>query len=163
MPLNYPYMLTIDIPNSRPLQLEHLVLDYNGTLAVDGELLHGVRQRLAKLKRFLKIQVITADTHGTVRQKLLTSQLTPQIIGATNQDVAKQEFVAGLGGEKVVAMGNGRNDVLMLEAAALGIGLLQKEGAAAAVLRSADVVCTSIQDALDLLIYPDRLRATLRN
>lgn len=156
-------MLTIDIPNSRPLLLEHLVLDYNGTLAVDGELIAGVQQRLAKLKSLLNIHVLTADTHGTVRQKLLTLQTTPYIIGADNQDKAKKEFVAGLGGPTVVAMGNGRNDVLMLETAALGIGILQREGAAAAVLQCADVVCTSIQDALDLLIYPDRLRATLRN
>ena len=35
-------MLTISIPGGATLDIEHLVLDYNGTLAVDGVLLPGV-------------------------------------------------------------------------------------------------------------------------
>ena len=35
-------MIEIDIPGYKTLHLEHLVLDYNGTLAVDGVLIDGV-------------------------------------------------------------------------------------------------------------------------
>ena len=41
--------------------------------------------------------------------------------------------------------------------------LLQNEGASTATLLQADVVCTGILDALDLLREPRRLIATLRS
>jgi hypothetical protein len=49
-----------------------------------------------------------------------------------------------------------------LEAARLGFAVVGQEGASAATLRAADVVCGSILDALDLLVRPDALAATLR-
>jgi soluble P-type ATPase len=60
-------------------------------------------------------------------------------------------------------VGNGRNDRLMLEAAALGLAVILGEGASSATLAAADAVCLSIADALDLLIHPLRLTATLRS
>ena len=51
---------------------------------------------------------------------------------------------------------------VVLEAAALGLAVLGPEGASAAALRSADVVCASAADALDLLLDPKALSATLR-
>lgn len=156
-------MLEIDIPGSSPLQLTHLVLDYNGTIAEDGEPLPGIREKLIQLSQLLDIHVITADTHGTVMEKLAGFPLTAAVIDPTEQDTAKQTYVDNIGPNGVVAMGNGRNDGLMLARAALGVGLIQKEGAAAAVMAGADILCTNILDALDLLLKPDRLRATLRN
>jgi soluble P-type ATPase len=74
----------------------------------------------------------------------------------------KAEFVDGLGSQSVVAIGNGANDVEMLHRAALGIAVLGGEGLAAKCLNAADIVVPSIEVALDLLIYPKRLLATLR-
>ena len=37
-------MIEIDVPGFGALRLEHLVLDYNGTLACDGMLLEGVHE-----------------------------------------------------------------------------------------------------------------------
>jgi soluble P-type ATPase len=79
-----------------------------------------------------------------------------------DQAETKQAFVSSLGAEQVVAIGNGRNDGPMLKAAALGIALVQLEGGAVETLVSADIVFTSILDALDLLSHPKRLVATLR-
>jgi soluble P-type ATPase len=59
-------------------------------------------------------------------------------------------------------MGNGRNDALMLRRAALGVGVLGSEGAAAEILHSADIVVRDIRDGFDLLLNPLRLSATLR-
>ena len=50
----------------------------------------------------------------------------------------------------------------MLQEAALGIAVLGPEGLAAEALLAADVVVASIEDALDLLLRPHRLVATLR-
>lgn len=156
-------MIEIDIPGGERLQLSHLVLDYNGTLALDGELLFGVAGKMERLSEKLQVHVITADTHGTVGKKLTGLPCKLHIIGAREQDRQKHEYLQNLGMENVAAIGNGRNDGLLLKNAGLGIALVQGEGAAVSTLLQADVVCTSILDGLDLLLLPDRLRATLRN
>jgi len=51
----------------------------------------------------------------------------------------------------------------MLKASALGVAVIQGEGAAFETLASADVVSTDIQSALSLLTNPLRLIATLRS
>ena len=155
-------MISIDVPGFHALRLEHLVMDYNGTLAVDGRLLPGVAEVLKDLASRIHIHVITADTFGLVKQQLSGLPVAVTITPAENQAEAKLGFITELGGTSVVAIGNGRNDRKMLHAAALGIVVIQKEGSAAETLASADVVCLDILDALELLINHRRLVATLR-
>jgi soluble P-type ATPase len=156
-------MIEIDIPGFGELRLEHLVLDYNGTLAVDGRLLFGVRERLERLAAHLTIHVITADTFGKAADYLVNIPCQLAILRPGGQDETKRDFVRGLGAEKCVCVGNGRNDRFMLQEAALGIAVLQDEGAAAVTLAAADMVTPDIQSALDLLVQPLRLVATLRS
>ncbi len=156
-------MLTIDIPGFKTLNLVHLVLDYNGTLAIDGELESCVYEQLKQLSEKLQIHVVTADTFGVAGARLQNFPLTLTILPETNQAQAKVDFVQNLRADQVVAIGNGRNDRLMVSEAALGIAVVQREGAASETLHAADVVCPNICSALDLLIHPLRLKATLRS
>ena len=156
-------MYTVDIPGYKIIQLEHLVLDYNGTLAFDGRLLEGVSPRLEQLSMDLQIHVITADTFGQARARLADVDCLFHLIGKGDQAEAKAEYVRKLGAENVFSIGNGRNDALMLERSALGIGLIQGEGGAVSALNSADIICKDVNDALDLLLFPLRLKATLRS
>ena len=80
-----------------------------------------------------------------------------------NQDKGKRAYIRQLGAESVVAIGNGRNDRLMLKEAGLGIVVLQGEGTACQTVVEADVICTDILAALALLTHPLRLVATLRS
>jgi len=155
-------MIDIEVPGNKKLQLEHLVLDYNGTIAFDGALIDGVKESLAELSKLLTVHVITADTFGSVKKALENIDCNLALIPLDHQDVAKLEYVNNLGCEKTVSMGNGVNDRLMLKASALGVAVIQGEGAAFETLASADVVCTDIQSALSLLNNPLRLIATLR-
>jgi soluble P-type ATPase len=155
-------MIEIDIPGYKTLHLEHLVLDYNGTLAVDGKLIDGVAEMLAALSTHLEIHVITADTFGQVNAAMAGLPCRVSILPPGQQDTGKLTYVGQLGLERTVCIGNGRNDRLMLQQCSLGIVLLQAEGAAAQTMMSADVVATSILDALALLANPLRLVATLR-
>lgn len=155
-------MITIDIPGYKLLQLRHLVLDYNGTLAVDGALLPGVAGALHILAAHMQIHVLTADTFGTTQDALADVPCIVNILLPQAQDSAKRDYVVALGAEGCVAVGNGRNDALMLQAAALGIAVLQAEGTAVVTLTAADVVTPTILDALALLTQPRRLIATLR-
>ncbi len=156
-------MVSIEIPGVNTLNLKNLVLDYNGTLALDGSLLPDVERILGKLHNNFTIHIITADTHGSVKKKVAKIPCTLHIIGDEQQDVEKFKYISSLGAETVVAIGNGRNDLLMLKEAALGIGLIQAEGAHGKTVFHADIVCTSIISALEMLSTPSRVQATLRN
>lgn len=156
-------MIQINIPGSKSLKLSHVVLDYNGTLARDGELIAGVESCLHQLADVSELHVITADTHGTVAKKLADLPVTLHIISDSKQDRQKVDLITSLGFQGVVAIGNGANDHLMLKRAVLGIGLIQTEGAALKTLLAADIICTSIVDAFHMLINDKRIQATLRN
>jgi soluble P-type ATPase len=156
-------MLEVTIPGFGPLRLKHLVLDYNGTIAIDGNILPGVKRRLRALSHRLEIHVLTADTFGTARAALPSLPCRVVLLPSRGQDRAKSAYTKRLGAARAVCVGNGRNDRLMLKAAALGIAVLQKEGAAASALAAADLVLPNIADALDVLEHPLRLIASLRS
>jgi soluble P-type ATPase len=155
-------MLDINIPGAQPLRLSYLILDYNGTLARDGSLLEGVAERLEILAKHIEIHIVTADTFRSVRTQVAHLPVQVAVIPPEQQAQAKAAYIENLGPANSVTIGNGRNDALMLQQAALGIAVMQTEGAATAALLAADVVTSGIVDALDLLLQPDRLKATLR-
>jgi P-type E1-E2 ATPase len=156
-------MLEFNIPGYKKIRLEHLVLDYNGTLACDGKLLPGVRERLKKLSAQLKVHVLTADTFGKARSQLSGIPCVLSVLPVENQGLEKLEYIKKIGTNITVCIGNGRNDQLMIKEAELGISVVLKEGAAIKTLIAADVICNSIISALDLLTNPLRLEATLRS
>jgi P-type E1-E2 ATPase len=156
-------MLALEIPGRGAFELQHLVLDVNGTIAEDGHLRPGVRERLDRLARQLSIVMVTADTHG--RQVAIDRELeleATRLVPGTPEAPQKAALIERLGAGRCVAMGNGANDVEMLRSAAIGIAILESEGTCVAALQSADVVCRSVREALDLLLNPRRLVATLR-
>jgi soluble P-type ATPase len=155
-------MISLSIPGFADLQLKYLVSDYNGTLAVDGTLLPGLRELIPHIARDLSIHVITADTFGSAANELRDLPVQLTITPPDSQAESKQDFVARLGKEQVVAIGNGRNDRLMLKTAALGIAVIHQEGGAVETIREADVAARNIIEALELLRWPQRLVATLR-
>jgi len=155
-------MLAIDIPGRGQLQLDHLVLDVNGTLAVDGVLIDGVVAGLERLKGTLDIHLLTADTHG--RQAELDRQLglTAVRIPPGGESEAKAAFVRDLGADGVVAMGQGDNDAGMLREAAIGVAVMSTEGTSIEALTAADLVVPDILLGLALIEHPMRLKASLR-
>ena len=59
-------------------------------------------------------------------------------------------------------MGNGNNDRGMLKAARVGVAISQGEGCAVDALFAANLLVTSADIGLDLLLHPNRLKASLR-
>jgi soluble P-type ATPase len=155
-------MIELNIPGRGTLQLEHLVLDVNGTLAKDGRLLERMPRLLAALKDRLTLHLLTADTHGRQANIDVMLNLHATRLQAGNEAGQKGDYVRALGAEKVVAIGQGANDAEMLKAAAIGIAVMNEEGLAVEALLNADIVTSSIYDALNLLEFPMRLIATLR-
>lgn len=155
--------MLLTIPGTGTLELQHLVLDYNGTIARDGHLMSNLDKTLTELAETVTVHVLTADTGGTVTQELEGMPCRLHIIASGNEAEQKEAYIQALGADTVVAMGNGANDRLMLKAARLGIAVLEGEGTAASAILHADLVVRSMYDALGLLMVPQRIVATLRS
>ena len=155
-------MIELTIPGRGVYGLEHLVMDVNGTLAIDGQLIDGIAMKIASLRDRLTVHLLTADTYG--KQAVIDQQLglTAVRIAPGGESLQKAEYVRKLGSEKVVAIGQGANDAEMLEAAQLGICVISVEGVAKEALLAADLVVSNSIAALELLEKPLRIVASLR-
>jgi P-type E1-E2 ATPase len=156
-------VVVIDIPGRTSLRLSALVLDLNGTLTVDGHLIEGVAEKLARLSSHLSVYLVTADTRGTAFELAEELGVKLKRIQPEGESEAKRDFLSEVGASSVVAVGNGANDAGMLEAAALGIGVIGPEGLSTAALLAADIVVPGVTEALDLVLKPGRTVATLRH
>jgi len=155
-------MFEIDIPGFGSIRLEHLVSDYTGTLSVNGKIVPGIKDRLNRISKFLKIHILTADTFGTAGSELEGVDCEIHILKGANHDVKKEDYVKKIGAGSVIAFGNGTNDRRMLKAVKIGVAVCLAEGCSIDAISSADILVTSASDALDLLLNPKRLKATLR-
>ncbi|MFC2171492.1 HAD hydrolase family protein [Acidobacteriota bacterium] len=155
-------MIEIDVPGGEPLSLEFLAIDFSGTLAFDGKLIPGIRDKLTALSEKLEIHVLTSDTFGTASSQLDGLPLNIMTLEGADHTGQKARYVEELGADRVVAIGNGMNDIKMLKAARLGIVVLGGEGGAAAAFVAADIVARNIGDALGILLTPLCCKATLR-
>jgi soluble P-type ATPase len=151
--------IVVELPGAAPVELDHLLLDVNGTLTCDGRLLDGVADAIAGLRDAVSVRLLSADTCGTARA-------IAEVLGVELERIGlgpgKRACVERLGAQRCAAIGNGRNDVAMLSAVAFGIAVIGTEGAALQAVAAADVICTSVLDALALLRVPTRITATLR-
>jgi soluble P-type ATPase len=162
-------MLILDIPGRQRIELEHLVCDFNGTLAEDGCLWEGLAWRVTRVAAVLQMHVLTADTYGTAERAAAllqeacdASRVSGPVWARVASGIEKEEYVQRLGPQSVVAIGNGSNDVAMLRAAALSICVMGSEGACTQALLACQLVVTNPIDALDAVLRPSRLTATLR-
>jgi P-type E1-E2 ATPase len=154
--------IVVAMPGRSDLALRYAVLDLNGTLALGGALLEGVEERVARLRRDLHLLLATSDTFGTGRA--IAARLGCQLIvvGPPDEGRAKAELVTAIGARETIAIGNGANDAEMLAVAAVGICVVGPEGASSRSIVAADIVATDVRVALDLVLHPAHIAATLR-
>ena len=155
-------MKTIEIPYYKTFTLEHVVLDYNGTIAKDGVLKVEVKALLPELCENYTVHIITADTFGSVKAQMEGFDIVIKVLQTDNHIAEKAAYVDVLGKEHCIAVGNGNNDAHMLQNAILGIAIVGDEGCATPTLLQSDISCVNIADVLGLLLNEKRLIATLR-
>ena len=156
-------MLTLSIPGFKDLKLHYALIDFNGTLALDGRLIEGIEKPLNALAEFIELHVITGDGFGTAKAELAPINCKLTITPAENQALTKKEYLHHkINPLETVAIGNGRNDCFILKEAALGIAIMGNEGVASEAILAADIVTPSILRGLELLHNPGRLKASLR-
>ena len=154
-------MIKIEIPGRKTLEISSVVLDYNGTIAADGELVPGASEKIKKLCGMAQVFILTADTYGTVKEQCRGLGAEVKTFPRTNAAVCKEEIVRSTG-KGTVCIGNGFNDIEMFDAADLSIAVMDLEGTCAALLPHADILVRSAEEGLDLLLHTDRIKATLR-
>jgi soluble P-type ATPase len=155
-------MIRIDIPGWGNMEVENVVLDLNGTLATDGTIPSELKKKINVLAGQVKIYVLTADTQGTATEEIREMKVELIKIEGKDSKEGKFNFLKSLDLEKTFAMGNGNNDQIVLKEAGIGIAILGDEGTSVMALKQADIIVKNICDALDLLLKPKRLMATLR-
>ncbi len=155
-------MITAQIPGFGSIELKYLVSDYSGTLAVDGRLVVGVREKLIQLSESLEIFIVTADSYGYAEDELKEVKCKVHRLTESHEAKQKERFIRKLGAEHVFAMGNGNNDWLMLKRARIGAAVCLSEGVSTEALKSADIFLHSGLETLNLLLNTRRLIASLR-
>jgi soluble P-type ATPase len=152
---------------AEPLRMERVVCDYTGTLACGGKLVAGVTERLRALMERVEVDVVTSDTRGTAHAELAAVPLEPRILApGKRHDVQKRNYANKWKPARIAAIGNGNNDVLLLRtvrlAGGLAIAVDNGEGCAVRAMQNASVFVVGMVNALELLLDPVRLVATLR-
>lgn len=155
--------MKINIPGRETITIENIVFDYNGTIAVGGEIIEGAGLGLESLKKLANIYILTADTYGTVEKECESLGVKVLTFPKENAGEEKRKIVEFLGGNKTICIGNGFNDIPMFKESALSIGIIEGEGACGKLLIHSDIICKSIKEAIELILDVNRIKATLRN
>ncbi|SFD66863.1 HAD family hydrolase [Pseudoalteromonas denitrificans] len=155
--------MKIDIPGRKTVEIQNVLLDFNGTIAIDGKLITGVSAKINSLSHLVNFHVITADTYGTVVKQLRDTNCKIINLSTNKTYTSKCAYLNEIGKTHTLCIGNGYNDRTILKECVLGISLLQSEGLSIEALMAGDIVCKSIMDALCYLDNPKRLIATLRS
>ena len=154
-------MMTILRPGQEPLEIDFILLDFEGTLASDRRVHPKAKDKINLLSKRTKIYILTKEGKELVEEALkkVKAEIIYLIEGEATQQ--KLDLLRQLGATKTVAIGNGADDAPMMEEAGFGICIISKEGTSAEALKNANVVFMDILDALDFLLKPLRQKATL--
>jgi len=154
-------MITLERPGQDPLGIEYILIDFEGTLAMDRRVDPKAKDKMNLLSRRTKIYVLTQEQDQVAEEMLkkVAAEVVHLKEGESSQ--GKLNLLNELGPQRTVAIGNGLDDVAMVEKAGLGICVISREGTASEMVEKADLVVANILDALDFLLKPLRQKATL--
>jgi soluble P-type ATPase len=154
-------MILIQRPGQESLEIDFIVLDFEGTLASDGRVHPKAKDKINLLAKRTQIYILTTGEKEKVEAVLRKVNAEIIYLRETEASQGKMNLLQQLGADRVVAIGNGTDDGAMIEQAGLGIGVITREGSSGEVIAKADVLFMSIVDALDFLLKPLRQKATL--
>ncbi len=154
-------MILIQRPGEEPLEVEFILLDFEGALALDRRVHPKAKDKINLLSKRTKIYILTKGEEEGIGEILRKLEVEVIYLKEGKASERKLDLLRQLGAKRSVVIGNGVDDAPMMEEAGLGICILGKEGASAESLKKADVVVTNILDALDFLLKPLRQKATL--
>jgi soluble P-type ATPase len=154
-------MITILRPGQEPLEIDFILLDFEGTLSSDRRVHPKAKDKINLLSKRTKIYILTKGEKEPLEEVL--KKVKAEIIYLKEGEASQKKLglLRQLGATRTVAIGNGVDDASMIEEAGFGICVMGKEGTFSETMKKADVVFMNILDALDFLLKPLRQEATL--
>jgi soluble P-type ATPase len=155
-------MIEVEIPGRRTYQFTHAFFDFNGTLAVDGIIPEQVKRLLAKLADSLELVLLTADTNHSARNQCGDLPIAVNVLEQSGQKQQKAMILQQTAGQGKIAIGNGSLDEDMFLEADLAICIMGEEGCSLSAMLASDILVRTPEDAIELLLHPNRLISTWR-
>ncbi len=149
--------MRINVPNYGVVEFKSVLFDLNGTLGTSGKVPEDVKRLLEKLADRYTVVVLSADTFGTLKGEF---ESLPVRIERVSSGEEKAEIAGGYA--PYAAVGNGNNDVAMMESAELAFCVIGEEGATVDAMLAADILVKDVRDAIGMLLDEKKLIATLR-
>ena len=154
-------MISIERPGQNNLEIEFILIDFEGTLASDRRVHPKAKDKINLLSKRAQIYILTKGEKELVEERLRKVRAEITYLAEAGASQQKLDLLERLGASRTVAIGNGVDDALMIEEAGFGICIMSKEGTFSETMKKADVVFMDILDALDFLLKPLRQKATL--
>ncbi len=154
-------MISIQRPGETPLEIDNLLIDFEGTLASDGRVHPKAKDKINLLSKRTKIYIFAKGEKEKVEETLRRVKAELFFVKEDGSSLEKLELLLNLGASRTAVIGNGIDDLRMMEEAGLSMAIIGKEGTSGELIQTADLVFTNVIDALDFLLKPLRQKATL--
>ncbi len=154
-------MIRIERPGQSPLEIEFILLDFEGTLSTDRRVHPKAKDKINLLSKRTSIYVLTMQQKEVIEERL--RKVNAEIIYLIQGDASrtKLDLVRQLGPSRCAAIGNAMSDTALMHEAGFAIHVIGQEGSSAQALKYADVIFSDILDALDFMLKPLRQKSTL--
>lgn len=154
-------MISIQRPGQEAIEIDYILIDFEGTLASDGRVHPKAKDKINLLSKRTKIYILAKGEREKVQETLRRVKADLFFIKEEEASLQKLELLLNLGPSRSVVIGNGMDDVRMIKEAGLSMAIIGKEGTSGELIRTADLIFTNMIDALDFLLKPLRQKATL--
>ena len=143
------------------LEIDFVLLDFEGTIASDRRIHPKVKDKINLLSKHAKVYILACGQKEAAEEILKKVKAETVFFKGGPVSQEKLDFIRRLGPERTAAVGNGADDASMIGEAGLGVCIISKEGTSVETLKQADLVFSDILDALDFLLKPLRQTTTL--
>ncbi len=154
-------MIRIERPELSPVEIEFVLIDFEGTLAIDRRVHPKAKDKINLLSKRAKIYILTKEKKELIEERLRKVKAEIVYLSESGSSQRKLDLLRQLGPARCAGIGNGADDAAMIKEAGIGISIIGKEGSAGEAVRNSDLVFIDILDALDFLLKPLRQKATL--
>lgn len=154
-------MILIQRPGQEAIEINYILIDFEGTLASDGRVHPKAKDKINLLSKRTKIYILAKGEKEKIQETLRRVKAEIFFVKEEESSSQKLELLLNLGPSRSIVIGNGMDDVRMMEEAGLSMAIIGKEGISGELIQTADLIFTDIIDALDFLLKPLRQKATL--
>ncbi len=154
-------MIIIQRPGLEPIEIENIIIDFEGTLAQDRRVNPKAKDKINLLSKRTKIYITTTQDKDIMEKVLKKIKAEIIFLKEGESTEGKLNLLRVLRAEKTLFIGNGYDDREVMKDVAFGIAVIGKEGTSVETIKIADILFFNIIDALDFLLKPLRQKATL--